>query len=141
MSVGIEHCKQIELPVAADPDGNLVFAESEEHVPFPIARVFFVHDVPAGAIRGGHAHRALQQAVFCPVGRLEIVVDDGRRRQQFVLDDPRQGLYLPPMVWHDLAGFAPGTTYLVLTSAPFDEDDYIRDRDEYLAVVGAAADV
>ncbi|HWT91343.1 MAG TPA: FdtA/QdtA family cupin domain-containing protein, partial [Solirubrobacterales bacterium] len=69
---------------------------------------------------------------------LELVVDDGERRRTVVLEDPRTGLYLPPMVWHDIGGFSPGTVYLVLASAEFDEADYIRDHDEYLAAVRAA---
>jgi dTDP-4-dehydrorhamnose 3,5-epimerase-like enzyme len=122
-----------------DPQGNLVFAEAESHVSFPIARVFFVYDVPGEAIRGGHAHRTLEQAVFCMNGRLDVVVNDGSRRQTFELENPRTGIYLPPMVWHDLVGFSPGTVYLALTSAHFDEADYIRDYDAYLGALQAEA--
>jgi WxcM-like, C-terminal len=138
-AVGIEECKPIELPVVAHPQGDLAFAEAEGHVPFPIARVFYVYDVPAQAVRGGHSHRALEQAVFCLAGRMEMVVDDGEQRRTFVLDDPRRGVYVPPMVWHDLGGFSAGTVYLALASAEFDEDDYIRDYDEYLGALHAAA--
>ncbi|HEX2266037.1 MAG TPA: FdtA/QdtA family cupin domain-containing protein [Solirubrobacterales bacterium] len=134
----VDDCHPIELPVVADPQGNLAFAEAERHVPFPIARAFYVYDVPVGAARGGHAHLDLEQAVFCLAGRLELVVDDGERRRTVALEDPRTGLYLPPMVWHDIGGFSPGTVYLVLASAEFDEADYIRDHDEYLAAVRAA---
>ncbi|HEY6730646.1 MAG TPA: FdtA/QdtA family cupin domain-containing protein [Solirubrobacterales bacterium] len=136
--MGVEECKPIELPVAADPQGNLAFAEGGAHVPFPIARVFHVYGIPTGAARGGHSHLTLEQAVFCVSGALEIAVDDGEQRRTFALDDPRQGLYLPPLVWHDIGGFAPGTVYLVLASAEFDERDYIRDRDEFLRTVRAA---
>lgn len=137
--MGIEGCKAIELPMVADPQGNLAFAEEEKHIPFPIARVFYVYDIPTEAARGGHAHLALEQAVFCLTGRLEMVVDDGDQRRTHVLDDPRRGLYLPPMVWHDIGGFAPGTVYLAFASAPFAESDYIRDYDEFRRAVGAAA--
>lgn len=136
--MGIDDCRAIELPVMADPQGDLAFAEGESHVPFPIARVFYVYDVPAAATRGGHAHRLLEQAVFCLTGRMELVVDDGERRRSFVLDDPRRGVYLPPLVWHDIGGFSAGTVYLALASAEFDEGDYIRDRDEFLQTVRAA---
>lgn len=119
-----------------DAFGNLAFVEAETHVPFEIARVFFVYAVPGDAVRGGHAHRELEQALFCVSGELEIVVSDGRGRRRVRLDDPRRGIYLPPMVWHDLRRFAPGTVYLVLTSAPFSEDDYIRDYGDYLAARG-----
>ena len=133
----IDDCRTIELPVMADPHGDLAVAEGESHVPFPIARVFYVYDVPAQASRGGHAHRLLEQAVFCLTGRMEMIVDDGERRRGFVLDDPRRGVYLPPLVWHDIGGFSAGTVYLVLASAEFDEGDYIRDRDEFLRTVQA----
>jgi uncharacterized RmlC-like cupin family protein len=136
--MGVEDCRAIELPVVADPQGDLAFAEGETHVPFPIARVFYVYGVPGDAVRGGHAHLALEQAVFCLAGRLEMTVDDGEQRRTHVLDDPRTGIYLPPMVWHDIAGFSSGTVYLALTSADFDEGDYIRDYDEYLAAVRAS---
>jgi dTDP-4-dehydrorhamnose 3,5-epimerase-like enzyme len=138
--VGVEECKPIELPVVEDPLGDLAFAEGGRHVPFPIARVYYVYDVPAEAVRGGHAHRALEQVVVCLVGQLDVVVDDGSQRRTFTLDEPRTGLYLPPMVWHDLTGFAAGTAYLALASAPFDEGDYIRDHDEFLRTVGAATE-
>lgn len=137
--MGIDQCKTIELPVVANPQGDLAFAEAETHIPFPIARAFYVYDIPAGAVRGGHAHFTLEEAVFCLAGRLEIAVDDGRGRHTHVLDDPRIGLYLPPMVWYDIAGFSAGTVYLAFASAPFDEADYIRDYDEYLTRVGAAS--
>jgi dTDP-4-dehydrorhamnose 3,5-epimerase-like enzyme len=137
--MGIDQCKTIELPVATDPQGDLAFAEGEKHIPFPIARVFYVYDIPAEAARGGHAHLALEQVVFCLSGRIEMVVDDGAQRRTHVLDDPRKGLYLPPMVWHDIGGFSPNTVYLAFASAPFDESDYIRDYDEFLRAVTAAA--
>jgi dTDP-4-dehydrorhamnose 3,5-epimerase-like enzyme len=129
--MGIEDCKPIELPVVEDRQGDLAFAEGEVHVPFPIARVFYVYDVPAEAARGGHAHIALRQAVFCLSGRLEMLLDDGEQQRSVVLDKPRQGIYLPPMVWHDIGGFADGTVYLAFASAKFNEGDYIRDYEEY----------
>jgi dTDP-4-dehydrorhamnose 3,5-epimerase-like enzyme len=137
--VGIEQCKPVELPAIEDLDGSLAFAEGGRHVPFPIARTFHVYDVPEGVVRGVHAHRTLEQAVFCVAGSMDITVDDGTESRTIVLDSPRTGLYLPPMVWHRLDGFSPGAVYVVLTSAQFDESDYIRDYDEYLAATGSAA--
>lgn len=137
--MSLADCKRIELPMIPDPQGNLAIAEGGNHVPFPIARVYFVYGIPEGARRGGHSHRTLEQVVFCVNGRLEMVVEDGASRRLFVLDDPRKGLYLPPMVWRDIDGFAAGTVYLVLASAAYDETDYIRDRAQYLEALGAAA--
>jgi uncharacterized RmlC-like cupin family protein len=136
-TMGGMKCRLVELPVVADPQGNLAFAEAEAQIPFPIARVFHVYDVPVGAKRGGHAHFELEEVVFCLAGALEIVVDDGESRRAYRLEDPRQGLYLPPMVWYDIGAFSPGSVYMVLASAKFDEADYIRDYDEYLATARA----
>lgn len=135
--MGLEKCKLIELPLVAGPQGNLIFAEAEAHVPFPIARTFCVYDIPAGSARGGHAHYRLEEVVFCLAGSLEIVVDDGIGRHTYRLEDPRRGLYLPPMVWHDIGAFATGTVYMGLLSTLFEEDDYIRDYDEYLGTAQA----
>ena len=131
--MGVERCKLIELPVVADPQGNLVFAEAESHVPFPVARVFCVYDIPVGAARGGHAHFRLEEVVFCLAGSLEMVVDDGVSRHTYRLEDARMGLYVPPMVWHDIGAFSENTVYMGLISTAFEEDDYIRDYDQYLA--------
>lgn len=137
--MGTDACQYVELPVVESLQGDLAFAEAGRQVPFPIARVFFVHGVPAGAVRGGHAHRRLEETIFCLRGRLDVTVDDGRRRRTFPLEQPRLGLYLPPLTWFELTGFSPETAYLVLASAAYDEGDYIRDHDEYLTAVGAAA--
>jgi hypothetical protein len=137
--VGVDACRLVELPVVEDAYGDLAFAEGGRHVPFDIARVFYVYDVPGDAVRGGHAHRSLREVVFCVAGGFEIVVDDGTDRRSFRMEDRRVGLYLPEMLWHEMVEFAPGTAYVVLTSARYDEADYIRDRDEYLSAVGAPA--
>jgi dTDP-4-dehydrorhamnose 3,5-epimerase-like enzyme len=136
--MGVEDCKEIELPAVANPLGTLAFAEGESHIPFPIARVFYVYDVPEHASRGGHAHRTLEEVVFCLGGQMEIAVDDGRQRRTFGLANPRRGLYLPPMVWYDIGSFSPGTVYLAFASREFEESDYIRHRDEFQRLAQAA---
>jgi uncharacterized RmlC-like cupin family protein len=135
--MSLEECRLVDLPVIADPQGNLAVAEAEAQIPFPIARVFYVYEIPVTAKRGGHAHRELEQVVFCLAGALEMVVDDGEGRRAHRLENPRQGLYLPPMVWHDIGSFSKGTVYMVLASAAFSEADYIRDYEQYLATARA----
>lgn len=136
--MGVDDCRTIELPAVPDRQGDLAFAEGNTHLPFAIARAFYVYDIPTDAARGGHAHQTLEEAVFCLAGRLEIAVDDGERRRRVTLEDPRRGIYLPPLVWYDIGGFAPGTVYLAFASAAFEEGDYIRDYDEFLRAVGGA---
>lgn len=135
--MGIDQCKLVELPVIHDPQGNLTFIEEERHVPFPIARVYYLYDVPEGAVRGGHAHRALEQLILPIGGSFEVVLDDGRERKRIVLDQPRFGLYLPRLIWRELEKFSAGAFCLVLASAPYEESDYYRDYDEFRAAVSA----
>lgn len=133
--MGIQDCRLIELPAVENPLGDLAFAESGRHIPFPIARTFHVFNVPTGARRGGHAHRELEQAVFCLSGQLDVATKDGSEERDFSLSDPRIGVYLPPMVWHDLTCAGENTIYVALASAHFDETDYFRNYADFLAAI------
>jgi len=135
--LGIDQCKLVELPVIHNPQGNLTFIEAERHIPFQIARVYYLYDVPEGAVRGGHAHRELEQLILPIGGSFDIVLDDGSERKRVVLDQPRVGLYLPRLIWRELENFSAGAFCLVLASAPYDESDYYRDYAEFRAAVGA----
>lgn len=135
--MGIDDCKLIELPVFQNPQGNLTFIEEEREVPFPIARVFYLYDVPGGAARGGHAHRALEQMIIAVTGSFDIVVDDGENRKKITMNRSRIGLYMPPMIWGELTNFSSGSVCLVLASAYYDEADYYRDYNGFLAAVKA----
>ena len=135
--MGIDHCKLVELPVVHNPQGNLTFIEEQRHIPFPIARVYYLYDVPEGAKRGGHAHRELEQLILPIGGSFDVVVDDGAERRRIALDDPRVGLYLPRLIWRELENFSAGSFCVVLASAYYEEEDYYRDYDEFLAAVTA----
>lgn len=134
--MGIADCKLAELPVVHDPQGNLTFIEQKRHVPFEIARVYHTYDVPGGARRGGHAHRACEEMLVAMSGSFEVSVDDGSERKAFRLNRSYIGLYLPPMIWRDLSDFSSGSVCMVLASDYYDEADYIRDYDEFLRAVG-----
>lgn len=121
----------IELPRITDPRGNLTFVEANEHVPFDIKRVYYLYDVPGGATRGGHAHKALQQMIIAVAGSFRVLLDDGRREQEFLLNRSYIGLYVPTMMWRELEDFSSGSVCLVLASLPYDEADYYRGRDEF----------
>lgn len=127
----------IELPVVENPQGHLTYVEELRHVPFPIARVYYLYDVPEGAARGGHAHRELEQLIIPIGGSFDVIVDDGSERRRITLDNPRLGLHLPRMIWRELESFSAGSFCLVLASAYYDEADYFRDYDEFLAAVAA----
>lgn len=134
MSVGLGTCRLIDLPKITDPRGNLTFIESEGHVPFAIQRVYYLYDVPGGAERGGHAHKALHQLIIAMSGSFDVVLDDGSDRRRIHLNRSYVGLYICPMIWRELDNFSSGSVCMVLASAHFDENDYFRD---YAAFVGA----
>ncbi len=134
----VRGCRLVDLPRFGDARGALSFVEPPEHIPFAIRRVYYLYDVPAGQERGAHAHRALEQLLIAVAGSFTITLDDGVTRAEHVLTGPHHGLYLPPLVWHELRDFGPGTVCLSLASAPFDETDYFRDYPAFLAAAKQA---
>ena len=118
------------------PDGNLFIAEEGRQIPFPIRRVYFINTLAnARAVRGRHAHRRLQQVLFCISGSFLLTLDDGARTQRIRVNDPSCGIYLGPRLWHTMSGFSYDCVILVLASAHFDEKDYLRDYAAFLAFV------
>ncbi len=125
----------IDFPIIHEPRGNLSFIEGEVHVPFDIKRVYYLYDVPGGAQRGGHAHKALQQVIIALSGSFDVVLDDGKDRRTFSLNRSYYGLYLPTMIWRELENFSSGAVCMVLASERFEESDYIREYDDFKALV------
>ena len=129
----INNCKIIDLPKIADPRGNLTFIEGQRHIPFDIQRVYYLYDVPGGAERGGHSHKALSQFIIAMSGRFDVVLDDGSEKKRFQLNRAYQGLYVCPMIWRELDNFSSGSVCMVLASNVYDESDYYRDYDQFIA--------
>jgi dTDP-4-dehydrorhamnose 3,5-epimerase-like enzyme len=122
----------INLPKFEDPQGNLSFIESENHIPFEIERVYWIYDVPGGQVRGGHAFKKQKELIIALSGSFDVVVDDGTDKQTFSLNRSYYGLYLPAGLWRQIKNFSTNSLALVLSSTPFDENDYIRDYQEFL---------
>lgn len=127
------------LPKITDLRGDLTFIEGGRHVPFPIARVYYLYNVPAGADRGAHAHRELEQVLIAVAGRFRVSLDDGRRREHAWLDDPSKGLRVGRMIWREMDHFSVGAVCLVLASQPYKETDYFRRYGDFLAASGVTA--
>ena len=117
----------VDLPVVADPRGHLCFAESGQHVPFEIRRVYYLYDVPSQSTRAGHAHLALHQLLLPVAGSFDVTLHDGARQERIPLNRPNRGLLIGPMVWRDIDNFSSGAVCLVLASEHYDEADYMRD--------------
>ncbi|MEM6595523.1 MAG: FdtA/QdtA family cupin domain-containing protein [Pseudomonadota bacterium] len=123
----------VDLPVISDPRGDLTFIENDVHIPFAIKRVYYLYNVPVDSERGGHAHRELEQVIFALSGSFRIKIDDGENKSEFWLRDPRKGLYVNKLVWREMDSFSQGAVCMVLASHPYDEADYYRNYDAFLA--------
>ena len=127
--------KIIDLPKILDPRGNLTVAQSMDHIPFNVSRVYWVYDVPAGESRGGHAHKQCREFIVAASGSFTVTLDYGYTQTSYHLNHPWQGLYVETGVWRTLNDFSSGAVCLVLASDPFEEDDYIRDYNDFLATL------
>ena len=116
----------------SDRQGDLSVVENLQDVPFEIRRVYYLYDVPGGACRGGHAHKKLFQLIIAASGSFNVVLDDGSERQRITLSQPYQALLVVPGIWRELDGFSSGSICLVLASEKYDEEDYIRNYQEFL---------
>lgn len=136
MSYDLSSCRLVDLPKISDPRGNLTFIEGGRHVPFDIQRVYYLYDVPGGAERGGHAHKELHQLIIAMSGSFDVILDDGREKKRIHLNRSYYGLYVCPMIWRELDNFSSGSVSMVLASNRYDEADYYRDYDTFLAARG-----
>lgn len=128
----IADCKLIELPKFADPRGNLSFVEQLNHIPFEIKRTYWIYDVPGGENRGGHAFKENQEFIVALSGAFDVIVDDGETKKKFTLNRSYYGLYVPAGLWREMENFSTNSLALEFGSIHYDENDYIREFDEYL---------
>jgi UDP-2-acetamido-3-amino-2,3-dideoxy-glucuronate N-acetyltransferase len=122
-----------------DMRGNLTVGNFPSEVPFTPSRYFLVYGVPSAETRGEHAHRVCHQFLVCVSGHVNVVVDDGHAREEYFLDQPALGLYLPPMTWGIQYKYSQDAVLLVFASHPYDAQDYIRDYSDFLASIASGA--
>ena len=118
--------------IQTEKDGRLSFFEENHTFPFPIKRIYYIHHVSAGARRGAHAHKTLQQMFFCPYGSVTVFLNDGKSEEKVLLDDPSIGIILQPGLWRDILWNKDDSVLCVAASQYYDEDDYIRNYNEYI---------
>lgn len=132
----LQGVKLYNLKHVQDLRGDLTVTQWEEELPFKPTRAFFVYNVPSTKVRGEHAHKECHEFIACVHGSVSVVVDDGVRREEFQLDKPWHGLYLPPKVWRVQYKYSPDAVLFALASHLYDPDDYIRDYDEFIKYIG-----
>jgi UDP-2-acetamido-3-amino-2,3-dideoxy-glucuronate N-acetyltransferase len=125
--VGLHRVQHVD-----DLRGDLTAIELEKQLPFLPKRAFFVHNVPSNRVRGEHAHKVCHQFLLCVHGSVSVIVDDGKKREEYVLDEPHIGIHIPPKVWGIQYKYSDNAVLFVLASHEYDADDYLRDYDEYL---------
>ena len=129
----IKDCKLIDVPKIADPRGNLSFLEGGKHIPFDIKRVFYLYDVPGGESRAGHALKTCHQFVIAMSGSFDVILSDGKESQRYELNRSYRGVYIPPLIWREIENFSSGSVCAVLASEYFNETDYYRVYEDFLA--------
>lgn len=128
--------KKYPLQKHGDSRGHLVALEEKVDVPFEIKRVYYMFDTKTGIVRGMHAHKSLEQLLVCVHGSVKILLDDGTEKKMVLLDNPYEGLYVSNNMWREMSEFSEGAVLMVFASKYYDENDYIRDYDEFLRFIG-----
>lgn len=120
----------VNIPQILD-ECSLCFIQTPGNLSFPIKRVYFISMANTKYSRGFHAHKKTQQAIFCIQGSIRLLLDDGKKKEEIILDKPNIGVFLDKMIWHEMKNFKKNTILLILASEIFDEADYIRDYEQF----------
>lgn len=124
--------KLIEFKNLGDERGNLVSFEGNKNIPFEIKRVYCIYATKQNVVRGLHAHKTLKQVAIALKGSCKFVLDDGLKREEILLDIPTHGLLIDSCTWREMHDFSDDCVLMVLASDIYDEDDYIRDYQNFL---------
>jgi hypothetical protein len=124
-------CHILNLNKIHNPSGNITPVENYVNIPFAIKRIYYLYDIPGGESRGGHSHLKLESVIIALSGSFDVTLDDGLTKKTVQLNRPYMGLNVKPGMWRELSNFSSGVVCLVLASHKYDEDDYIRDYNEF----------
>lgn len=128
----VNDVKLVELPKYLDQRGNLSFVQNNAQIPFEIKRTYWIYDVPGGEARGGHAYKETEEFVIAISGAFDVTVDDGKEKKTFSLNRSYYGLYIPKGLWREIENFSTNSFALEFASTPYNEDDYVRDYNDFL---------
>ncbi|MBN8836645.1 MAG: WxcM-like domain-containing protein [Sphingobacteriia bacterium] len=125
-------CNLLYLPKIENVAGNITVAENNMHIPFATKRIYYLYDIPGGESRAAHAHRQLEQLIIAASGSFDITIDDGKNKKTVHLSRPYFGLHIKPGIWRDISNFSSGSICLVLASLEYNENDYLRDYNDFI---------
>lgn len=131
-SVSVFECNLLHLNKIGDRNGHITAINNNLEVPFDVKRIFYLYDIPGGESRGAHAHKECHQFLVAASGSFEVLLDDGKTKRQVLLNRPDLGLHIPPGIWASEINFSSGSICLVLASLEYNEEDYLRNYDDYL---------
>jgi len=120
----------LDIAKVHDTRGNLSVLEGNA-VPFEMKRVYYLYDIPSGASRGGHSHKMQQELLVALSGSFDVILNDGNEQKTVTLNKPNVGLLIVNGIWRELQNFSSGSVCLVLASDVFEEEDYIRDFEDF----------
>ncbi len=132
MKKSVYDCAILPLNKIHNRAGNITIVEGQKNIPFDVRRIYYLYDIPGGEDRGGHAHKELYQLIVAASGSFNVLLDDGRNKKIVALNRPDYGLMVVPGIWRELFEFSSGAICLVLASHKYNQDDYIRDYDQYV---------
>jgi len=118
-----------------EENGFLSFFESNKDIPFEIKRIYYTYNVPVNTKRGMHAHKELNQVLWCPYGEIEVILDNGKEKKSYLLDSPEKALLVGKGIWHDMYWKKENSVLCVAASEYYNEEDYIRDYEDFLRYV------
>ncbi len=133
--MNFDKVRLIDLPKVTDRRGNLSFIESGQHVPFEVARTYWLYDVPGNKSRAGHAFREQEELIVALSGSFDIVLNNGNESRRYHMARSYYGLYVPRMMWRELDNFSTNSVALVLSSTPYTPADYIESFEEYCKMI------
>ncbi|ERT13840.1 sugar 3,4-ketoisomerase [Photorhabdus temperata] len=124
--------KLINFKTLGDERGQLISLEANQNIPFEIKRVYYIFGTKSGVARGFHAHKKLKQIAICIHGNCRFILDNGKKREEIILDTSHSGILIDPMAWHEMHDFSEDCILMVLADDIYDESDYIRDYKNFL---------
>lgn len=131
----MEGVELIELPKILDKRGNLSFFENSNQIPFDIKRTYWIYDVPCGELRGSHAFKRSHEFIISLSGSFDIVLHNGNKEKKYSLNKSYYGLYVPNLLWRRLENFSTNSLALIVSSISYNEDDYIRNFEEFKTII------